>query len=50
MALCKQGDFAKWYFLSFLCYILIFLAQKCWFIELNLMLGSDAELAYATLK
>ena len=30
------------FFLLFLCYILIFLAQKCWYIELNLLLGSDA--------
>jgi hypothetical protein len=42
MALCKQEDFAKWYFLLFLFYILIFLAQKGWYIELNLMLSSDA--------
>ena len=41
MALCMQEDFAKWYFLLFLCHILIFWAQKGWFIELNLSLGSD---------
>ena len=33
MALCKQEDFVKWHFLLFLCYILIFRAQMCWFIE-----------------
>ena len=42
MASSKQEDFAKWHVLLFLCYILIFWAQKCWFIELNLMLSSDA--------
>ena len=42
MASCKPDDLAKWHFLLFLWYILIFWAQKCWFIELNLTLGSDA--------
>ena len=39
---CKPDDLAKWHFLLFLWYTLIFWAQKCWFIELNLILGSDA--------
>ena len=30
-----------WYFFIMLCYILIFWAQKGWFIELNLWLGSE---------
>ena len=38
----KQEDFAKWHLLLFLWYILIFCARKCWFIELNLWLGSAA--------
>ena len=42
MASCKQDYLAKWHFLLFFWYILIFWAQKCWFIELNLMLGWDA--------
>ena len=41
MALCKPDDMAKWHFLLFLGYILIFWALKGWFIELNLSLGSD---------
>ena len=40
MASCKQEDFAKWHFWLFLCYILIFWAQKFCFIELNLLLSS----------
>ena len=42
MASCKQDYLAKWHFLLFLWYILIFWAQKCWFIELKLTLDSDA--------
>ena len=34
-----QDDLAKWHFILFLWYILIFWAQKCWFIELILTLG-----------
>ena len=42
MASCKLEYLAKWHFLLFLWYILIFWSQKCWFIELNLPLGSQA--------
>ena len=41
MALCKLEYLAKWHFLLFLWYILIFWSQKCWFIELTLPLSSD---------
>ena len=40
--LWMQDDLAKWHFLLFLWYILIFWAQMCWFLELNLTLSSDS--------
>ena len=40
MASFKQDDLLKWHFLLVLWYILIFWAQKCWFIELDLSLSS----------
>ena len=43
MASCKLQYLAKWHFFYyFYDTFLIFWAQKCWFIELNLSLGSDA--------
>ena len=40
---CKQDDLVKWNFLLFLWCILIFWAQKCWFIELTLSLGLEMQ-------
>ena len=42
LASCKLEYLAKWHVLCFLWYIFIFWCQKCWFIELNLPLGSGA--------
>ena len=50
MASCKQDYLAKWHFLLIFWYILIFWAQKCWFIELNVMLIWDMVCWYFSKK
>ena len=42
LPICKQEDLENPHFVLFLLYILIVWAQKGWFIELNLSLGSHA--------